>query len=543
MSAPNPQENDNTIRDPRAVKIKRALLSASDKTDIEDFARKLEAFGVEILSTGGTAKMLKDAGIAVKDVSEHTGFPEIMDGRVKTLHPTIHGGILARRDDEAHKQAMSDNNITDIDLVVVNLYPFVETMQSGKGFEECIENIDIGGPAMIRAAAKNHEFVAIVTDPQDYERVLGDMAEHDGAVTYKTRKHLAATAYSLTATYDSNIASWFVSQMDDKFGYPRRISFSGNLKQTLRYGENPHQTAAIYTVDDSVRPGAARATQIQGKELSYNNLNDTDAAFELVSEFDEPAVAIIKHANPCGVALADDPLSAYNQAFTCDPVSAFGGIIALNRTLTKDTAAAIIEKFCEVIIAPDIEVDAIELLKSKKNVRVLTTGGMPERDQDRKMVVRIAGGLLVQDCDNGYITADDLKVVTDREPTAEELKDLLFAFRVAKHVKSNAIVYAKNGATVGIGAGQMSRVDSARIAAWKSEEAAKELGQDEPLAKGSVVASDAFFPFADGLISAAEAGVTAVIQPGGSIRDEEVIEAANERGLAMVMTGMRHFRH
>ena len=543
MSAPKAQESDNTIRDPRAVKIKRALLSASDKTDLEDFARKLEAFGVEILSTGGTAKMLKDAGIAVKDVSDHTGFPEIMDGRVKTLHPTIHGGILARRDDDAHKQAMSDNDISDIDLVVVNLYPFVETMQSGKGFEDCIENIDIGGPAMIRAAAKNHEFVAIVTDPQDYERVLGDMAEHDGAVTYKTRKHLAATAYSLTATYDSNIASWFVSQMDDKFGYPRRISFSGNLKQTLRYGENPHQTAAIYTVDDSVRPGAALSTQIQGKELSYNNLNDTDAAFELVSEFEEPAVAIIKHANPCGVALAEDTLSAYNQAFACDPVSAFGGIIALNRTLTKDTAAAIIEKFCEVIIAPDIEGDAIEVLKSKKNVRVLTTGGMPDKDQDRKMVVRIAGGLLVQDCDNGHITADDLKVVTDREPTEEELKDLLFAFRVAKHVKSNAIVYAKNAATVGIGAGQMSRVDSSRIAAWKSEEAAKELGKDEPLAKGSVVASDAFFPFADGLISAAEAGVTAVIQPGGSIRDEEVIEAANERGLAMVMTGMRHFRH
>ena len=547
MSAPkaqeNDRENDNTIRDPRAVKIKRALLSASDKTDLEDFARKLEAFGVEILSTGGTAKMLKDAGIAVKDVSDHTGFPEIMDGRVKTLHPTIHGGILARRDDDAHKQAMSDNDISDIDLVVVNLYPFVETMQSGKGFEDCIENIDIGGPAMIRAAAKNHEFVAIVTDPQDYDRVLSDMAEHDGAVTYKTRKHLAATAYSLTATYDSNIASWFVSQMDDKFGYPRRISFSGNLKQTLRYGENPHQTAAIYTVDDSVRPGAALSTQIQGKELSYNNLNDTDAAFELVSEFEEPAVAIIKHANPCGVALAEDTLSAYNQAFACDPVSAFGGIIALNRTLTKDTAAAIIEKFCEVIIAPDIEGDAIEVLKSKKNVRVLTTGGMPDKDQDRKMVVRIAGGLLVQDCDNGHIIADDLKVVTDREPTEEELKDLLFAFRVAKHVKSNAIVYAKNGATVGIGAGQMSRVDSSRIAAWKSEEAAKELGQDEALAKGSVVASDAFFPFADGLISAAEAGVTAVIQPGGSIRDEEVIEAANERGLAMVMTGMRHFRH
>ncbi len=537
----NPQEN--VIRDPRAVKIKRALISASNKDGLEDFVRELQARGVEILSTGGTAKMLKDADIPVKDVSEHTGFPEIMDGRVKTLHPTIHGGILARRSDEAHVKAMEDNGITDIDMVVVNLYPFVETVQSGKDFEACIENIDIGGPAMIRAAAKNHEFVAVITDPEDYQRVLDDMEANDGAVTHKTRKHLAATAYSLTATYDSNIASWFVSQMDDKFGYPRRISFSGNLKQTLRYGENPHQSAALYTVDDSVRPGAARATQVQGKELSYNNLNDTDAAFELVSEFDEPTVAIIKHANPCGVASAENTLEAYNRAFICDPVSAFGGIIAFNRTLTKDTAEAIIQKFCEVIIAPDIEGDAIDLLKTKKNVRVLTTGGMPDITQKRRMVNRIAGGLLVQDADIGQVNEEELKVVTDREPTAEEMKDMLFAFRIAKHVKSNAIIYAKDGATVGIGAGQMSRLDSARIAASKSEDAAKALGLDEPLAKGSVVASDAFFPFADGLISAAEAGVTAVIQPGGSIRDEEVIEAANERGLAMVMTGMRHFRH
>ncbi len=537
------EAQEKIIRDPRAIKIKRALLSASDKNGIEDFARKLAERGVELLSTGGTAKMLKEAGIAVKDVSDHTGFPEIMDGRVKTLHPTIHGGILAKRSDDAHIKAMDDNGITDIDMVVVNLYPFVETVQSGKDFEECIENIDIGGPAMIRAAAKNHEFVAIVTDPQDYERVLEDMEAHDGAVTHKTRKQLAATAYALTATYDSNIAGWFVEQMDENFGYPRRISFSGTLKQTLRYGENPHQTAALYTVDDSLRPGAARASQVQGKELSYNNLNDTDAAFELVAEFDEPAVAIIKHANPCGVATGEDTLTAYNRAFACDPVSAFGGIIALNRTLTKDTAEAIIQKFCEVIIAPDIAADAAELLKSKKNVRVLTTGGMPDIQQKRRMVTRVAGGLLVQDSDTGRITEDDLQVVTDREPTPEELEDMLFAFRVAKHVKSNAIIYAKDGATVGIGAGQMSRLDSARIAAKKSEDAAEALGLDEPLAKGSVVASDAFFPFADGLISAAEADVTAVIQPGGSIRDEEVIEAANERGLAMVMTGMRHFRH
>ncbi len=535
--------SENIIRDPNAVKIKRALISVSNKDGVSAFVRKLESYGVEILSTGGTAKMLKDEGIAVVDVSEHTGFPEIMNGRVKTLHPTVHGGILAKRDDAAHVQAMEDNGIVDIDLLVINLYPFVETVQSGKNFDDCIENIDIGGPAMIRAAAKNHDFVTIITDPQDYGKVLEDMDIHKGGVSSRLRKQLAATAYALTATYDSNIASWFVSQMDDEFGFPRRISFSGNLKQTLRYGENPHQNAALYTIDDSLRPGAARATQIQGKELSYNNLNDTNAAFELVSEFDEPSVAIIKHANPCGVASNQDLMEAYKQALACDPVSAFGGIIALNRTLTAEMAAAITKRFVEVIIAPDIEAGAIDFLKKKDKIRVLTTGGMPPRDQARRMVTRIAGGLLVQDVDIGNAEDLDLKVVTDREPTEKEMQDMIFAFRVAKHVKSNAIVYAKDGATVGVGAGQMSRIDSARIAAWKAEEAAKALELDTSLAKGSVVASDAFFPFSDGLISAAEAGVTAVIQPGGSIRDQEVIDAANERGLAMVMTGMRHFRH
>ncbi|MCB1650767.1 MAG: bifunctional phosphoribosylaminoimidazolecarboxamide formyltransferase/IMP cyclohydrolase [Alphaproteobacteria bacterium] len=534
---------DTIIRDPNAVKIRRALISVSDKDGLEDFARKLQAHGVEILSTGGTAKALKSAGLEVKDVSDHTGFPEIMDGRVKTLHPKIHGGILAKRDDESHVRAMEENGIEGIDLLVINLYPFVETVQSGKGFEECIENIDIGGPAMIRAAAKNHKYVAIVTDPQDYEVVLNDMKIHEGGVSAKLRRQLAATAFSLTATYDSNISSWMVGQIGDEFGVPRRISFSGNLKQTLRYGENPHQTAALYTVDGSLRPGAARATQVQGKELSYNNLNDTNAAFELVADLDEPSVAIIKHANPCGVASHKDTLEAYKRALACDPVSAFGGIIAVNRTLTAALAEEIIKRFVEVIIAPDIEGPALDILKKKDKIRVLTTGGMPARDQKRRMVTRIAGGLLVQDVDNGQIGQDDLKVVSDRAPTAQEIADMLFAFRVAKHVKSNAIVYAKDLATVGIGAGQMSRVDSARIAAWKAVEAAKEMGLDAPLTKGGVVASDAFFPFADGLISAAEAGVTAVIQPGGSIRDDEVIEAANERGLAMVMTGMRHFRH
>jgi phosphoribosylaminoimidazolecarboxamide formyltransferase/IMP cyclohydrolase len=527
-----------TIRDPRAVKIKRALLSVSDKEGLVEFAKELVAHGVEILSTGGTAKAMKEAGIDVKDVSDHTGFPEMMDGRVKTLHPTVHGGILSRRDNENHVKAQNDHNIGDIDLVVVNLYPFVQTVATGADYDTCIENVDIGGPAMLRSAAKNHEFVTVVTDPQDYKVVLNDMKENDGATTYKLRQQLAANAYAATATYDSNISSWFAGQIDAD-DYPRRTSFSGTLKQTLRYGENPHQSGALYLVDGSERPGAARATQIQGKELSYNNINDTDAAFELVAEFDDPAVAIIKHANPCGVAIGSDILSAYEEAFRCDTVSAFGGIIALNRTLTADAAKRIIETFSEVIIAPDVEAGALDILKDKKNVRVLTTGSMPDVNDRRRMVTRVAGGLLVQDNDFGVVTKESLKVVSEREPTAEEMQDMLFAFKVAKHVKSNAIVYARDNATVGIGAGQMNRLDSSRIAAMKMKEM---IGEPEKFAH-LVVASDAFFPFADGLIAAAEAGVTAVIQPGGSIRDEEVIKAADERGLAMVYTGMRHFKH
>ena len=531
-----------TIKDPKAVKIKRALLSVSDKEGLIEFAQKLNEYGVEVLSTGGTAKAIKDAGIDVKDVSEHTGFPEMMDGRVKTLHPKVHGGILSRRDNENHVQAQKDHDIGDIDLVVVNLYPFSETVAKGADYDTCIENIDIGGPSMIRSAAKNHEFVTVITDPQDYNSVLEDMADNDGATTFKLRQQLAANAYALTATYDSNISGWFAKSLEEK-EFPRRISFSGTLKQNLRYGENPHQNAALYLVDDHDRPGAALATQIQGKELSYNNINDTDAAFELVAEFDTPAVAIIKHANPCGVATGEDVLAAYESALMCDPVSAFGGIIALNRTLTAKAAKRIIETFSEVIIAPDVEAAALEVLKTKANIRVLTTGGMPDIHEHRKMVTRVAGGLLVQDNDNGVLTRDDLKVVSEREPTEEEMQDMLFAFKVAKHVKSNAIVYVKDGATVGVGAGQMSRLDSSRIAARKAEDAAEAAGLEETLTKGSVVASDAFFPFADGLIAAAEAGVTAIIQPGGSIRDEEIIKAADERGLAMIFTGMRHFRH
>jgi len=531
-----------TIKDPKAVKIKRALLSVSDKEGLIEFAKKLNEYGVEVLSTGGTAKAIKDAGINVKDVSEHTGFPEMMDGRVKTLHPKVHGGILSRRDNENHVQAQKDHDIGDIDLVVVNLYPFSETVAKGADYDTCIENIDIGGPSMIRSAAKNHEFVTIITDPQDYNSVLEDMADNDGATTFKLRQQLAANAYALTATYDSNISGWFAKSLEEK-EFPRRISFSGTLKQNLRYGENPHQNAALYLVDDHDRPGAALATQVQGKELSYNNINDTDAAFELVAEFDTPAVAIIKHANPCGVATGEDVLAAYESALMCDPVSAFGGIIALNRTLTAKAAKRIIETFSEVIIAPDVEAAALEVLKTKANIRVLTTGGMPDIHEHRKMVTRVAGGLLVQDNDNGVLARDDLKVVSEREPTEEEMQDMLFAFKVAKHVKSNAIVYVKDGATVGVGAGQMSRLDSSRIAARKAEDAAEAAGLEAPLTKGSVVASDAFFPFADGLIAAAEAGVTAIIQPGGSIRDEEIIKAADERGLAMIFTGMRHFRH
>jgi len=534
--------NDPMIVDPKTKKIKRALISVSDKFGIEPFARKLSELGVEILSTGGTAKTLAEAGIKVKDVSDHTGFPEIMEGRVKTLHPKIHGGILGKHDNEDHIAVMQAHDIAPIDMVVANLYPFVKTMQSGKPYDECIENIDIGGPAMIRAAAKNHAHVAVVTDPQDYDNVLQELEENDGAITYKMRQSLALTAFSLTATYDSSISSWFALQKE--VATPRRISFSGTLKQNLRYGENPHQNAALYLSDDPVkRPGAALAEQRQGKELSYNNLSDTDAAFELVSEFEDPAVAIIKHANPCGVAIGNNVLNAYKQALLCDQESAFGGIIALNRPLTGELASTIVERFVEVIIAPSIEEDAFDALRRKSNIRVLETGSMPERGQRTRVMKRIAGGLLVQDADNLLLDEDNLRTVTDREPTQKEMDDMLFAFTVAKHVKSNAIVYAQDRRTVGVGAGQMSRVDSCRIAVMKAKKAAQDAGWDEPLTTGSVVASDAFFPFADGLLTAADAGVTAVIQPGGSIRDQEVIDAANERGLAMVFTGMRHFNH
>lgn len=520
------------------VKITRALLSVSDKAGLVDLATALVARGVEILSTGGSAATLRAAGVPVKEVSDHTGFPEVMDGRVKTLHPRIHGGLLGRRD--THADDMARHDIPPIDLLVSNLYPFEATVAKGGDFEDCVENIDIGGPAMVRAAAKNHDFVVVLTDPARYGALMDEMAANGGGTTLAFRRTCAQAAFAHTAAYDAAVSGWFAGQLGDTF--PPVLAFGGRRREVLRYGENPHQQAAFYA-GGPARPGIATAAQVQGKELSYNNLNDTDAAFELAAEFDRPAVAIIKHANPCGVAEAADLAAAYDLALRCDPVSAFGGIIAVNRTLDAATATKIAALFAEVVIAPDAEPEAKAVLAAKKNLRVLLTGAVPDPAAGGMLVKSVAGGFLVQTRDAGRIAAADLKVVTKRAPTDAEMADLLFAFRVAKHVKSNAIVYAKGGATVGIGAGQMSRVDSARIAAIKGAEAATAAGLDTPLTRGSVVASDAFFPFADGLIAAAEAGVTAVIQPGGSIRDAEVIAAADERGLAMVVTGMRHFRH
>ncbi len=520
--------------------IRRALISVSDKTGLAELGRFLVARGIEILSTGGSARALAEAGVAVTEVSTHTGFPEIMDGRVKTLHPKIHGGILARRDLPAHHAAMQEHGIVEIDLVVVNLYPFEATRDSGADYETCVENIDIGGPAMLRAAAKNHAFVTIVTEPQDYAAVMSEIEAGNGTTSQDLRRRLAAAAYAHTAGYDAAIAAWLEGQRGEVF--PQRIASAGRRQQILRYGENPHQQAALY-VGGPPRPGVASARQLQGKELSYNNLNDTNAAFELVAEFEAPTVAIIKHANPCGVASAEALLPAYERALACDPVSAFGGIIALNRALDAATAAEIASLFAEVVIAPEIEEDARRILAEKKNLRVLQTGALPDPAEAGVVHTTIAGGFLTQNRDNGRICEADLRVVTKRGPTPGEMADMIFAFRVAKHVKSNAIVYVKDGATVGVGAGQMSRVDSSRVAAHKAEDAARAAGEDGSRTAGSVVASDAFFPFADGLLAAAAAGATAVIQPGGSMRDEEVIAAADEAGLAMVYTGMRHFRH
>ncbi len=520
------------------VRVTRALISVSDKAGLIPLARALVAHGADILSTGGSARALREAGIPVTEVSAHTGFPEILDGRVKTLTPQIHGGLLGRRDLASHVEQMAAQGIAPIDLLVSNLYPFEATVASGAGEEDCIETIDVGGPAMIRAAAKNHDAVAVVTDPAQYGAVMAELAS--GGTTLATRRCLAAEAFARTAAYDAAIASWFARRENTEF--PPRLAVAGTLKQTLRYGENPHQRAAFYVTGQS-RPGVATARQVQGKELSYNNLNDTDAAIECAAEFERPTVVIVKHANPCGVASADDLATAWDAALRCDPVSAFGGIVAANRRLDEAVAKRIAAIFSEVIVAPDADPAALAVLARKKNLRLLLTGAMPDPAASGMTIRSVAGGFLAQTRDAGRVVPGDLRVVTKRAPDARERDDLLFAFRVCKHVKSNAIVYAKDGATACIGAGQMSRVDSARIAAMKSAEVARAAGLEAPLAVGSVVASDAFFPFADGLEAAIEAGATAVIQPGGSIRDAEVIEAADRAGIAMVFTGMRHFRH
>ncbi|QHI95929.1 bifunctional phosphoribosylaminoimidazolecarboxamide formyltransferase/IMP cyclohydrolase [Aristophania vespae] len=530
------------MTDENRLPLRRALLSVSDKEGLVELARALVEQNVEILSTGGSARTLREAGIAVQEVSEHTGFPEILDGRVKTLVPWIHGGILGRRDNKEHLAQMEAHNIAPIDLVCVNLYPFSATVASGADAETCIENIDIGGPAMVRAAAKNFQHVVILTAPAQYKEFLAALKQ--GGTTLTERRQWASSAYAHTASYDSMIASWFVQEQTPKgeVALPETVTISGKRGALLRYGENPHQQAAFYQTGEK-RFGLATARQVQGKELSYNNLNDTDAAFEAVAEFSEPSVVIVKHANPCGVASRPTLLQAWEAALRCDPVSAFGGIVALNRKLDLATAEQISTIFTEVVVAPEADSEAIELLAKKKNLRLLLTEGVPDPTEAGLVVRSVSGGFLAQSRDNGHVSLESLKVVTKRAPSEQEMKDLLFAFRVAKHVKSNAVIYAKDQATVGIGAGQMSRVDSARIAARKSEDAAQAAGLKEALTVGSVAASDAFFPFADGLESVVAAGATAVIQPGGSIRDQEVIDAANKAGIAMVFTGMRHFRH
>ncbi len=528
---------------PDLVRVRRALLSVADKTGLVKFARKLAEYDVELVSTGGTYKELSDAGLAVRDISELTNFPEIMDGRVKTLHPKVHGGILAIRGEAEHIDAMGEHNIQPIDLVVSNLYPFEKTVASGADYANCVENVDIGGPTLIRASAKNHAYVAIVTNPVDYDDIGEALDENEGSLPYSLRQKLAQTAYARTAAYDAAISNWFAESLG--IDAPEYRTIGGKLAEVMRYGENPHQTAAFYKTGDG-RKGVATAQQLQGKKLSYNNINDTDAAFELVAEFEaekQAAVAIIKHGNPCGFAVADTQKQAYLRALACDPVSAFGGIIALNKPLDEETAAEIVKILTEVIIAPDVDPIANRMIASRKNMRLLVTSGMPNPRDSGLYAKTVSGGILVQGRDNAVVDDMELKTVTKRAPTEKELVDLKIAFKVAKYVKSNAIIYVRDGATVGVGAGQMSRVDSSRIAARKAVDAAELAEQDTPMTVGSVVASDAFFPFADGLLSAIEAGATAVIQPGGSMRDNEVIAAADEAGIAMVFTGHRHFRH
>ncbi|HEV2595628.1 MAG TPA: bifunctional phosphoribosylaminoimidazolecarboxamide formyltransferase/IMP cyclohydrolase [Sphingomicrobium sp.] len=526
------------------VPVRRALISLSDKSGLQELAAGLARHGVEIVSTGGTAAKLRQDGGRVRDITELTGFPEMMDGRVKTLHPKVHGALLGVRDNPEHAAAMEQHGIAPIDLVVVNLYPFLNTVMSGADRDTVIENIDIGGPSMVRSAAKNHAHVAVVTDPNDYAALLDELDRTGGCTSFELRKKFASKAFALTAAYDSTISQWFAFA-DQSEQFPPTLVRASTLKMPLRYGENPHQKAALYLPIGPAARGVAQAEQLQGKELSYNNLNDANAALELVSEFRNgpPTIVIVKHANPCGVATRERLVDAWAEALSCDSVSAFGGIVATNRTLDQATAEAIASIFTEVVVAPDADADARAIFARKKNLRLLLTGPLPDPARSGQTIAMIAGGILIQDRDNGSVTSEQLKCVTKRQPTEQEVRDCLFAWTVAKHVKSNAIVYAKDGATAGIGAGQMNRRDSARIAAAKAVEAAETHGWPVPRTVGSAVASDAFFPFADGLLAAAEAGATAVIQPGGSIRDDEVIAAADEAGLTMLFTSMRHFRH
>jgi len=529
---------------PDRVAPKRALISLSDKTGLEEAARTLHGLGVELVSTGGTRAAIAGFGLPVKDVADLTGFPEMMDGRVKTLHPVVHGGLLGVRDAADHAEAMATHNIGPIDIVWVDLYPFESTVASGAGFDAVVENIDIGGPAMIRSGSKNHGYVAVCVDQASVAELL-EALKADGTTDLALRKRLAARAFARTAAYDAAVSGWFAQQVGDTA--PARKSIAGSLAQTLRYGENPHQTGAFYRTGpfsgDLARPGVAHARQLQGKELGYNNIADADAAYELVAEFEAPACVIVKHANPCGVAVGSDLATAYARALECDAVSAFGGVIAVNRSLTGADARLITDIFTEVVIAPGANEEARAIFAAKKNLRLLLTDGLPDPLAAGEVYRSVAGGFLVQSRDRSRIAPADLKIVTRRQPTPQEIEDMLFAFTVAKHVKSNAIVYAKDGQTAGIGAGQMNRRDSARIAAIRAREAGEAKGLAHSLAQGSACASEAFFPFADGLLEAVAAGATAVIQPGGSIRDDEVIAAADEAGVAMAFTGVRVFRH
>ncbi len=519
------------------IKIKTALISVSDKSGLDKVVQSLKEHNIKIVSTGGTAKSIAAMGVDVTDVSSLTNFPEMMDGRVKTLHPNVHGGLLSKRDDKNHVQSQKEHDIEDIDLIIVNLYPFEETIKSEKNEEICIENIDIGGPAMLRSAAKNHKFVTVITDAEDYDALIDELKKNKGSTTLEFRKRLAAKTFSTTAYYDSLISNWFYRGKIEKVA---KFSTAGKLSSTLRYGENPHQSASLYksSIQNS---GIPQATLLQGKELSYNNINDADAALQLIREFEEatPTVAIIKHANPCGVASGSTLHEAYTKAFSCDTTSAFGGIIALNQTIDKDSAEEIVKIFTEVIIAPDITDEAKAIFKSKNNLRVLILNSLHKKNNSQNFK-SIEGGILVQSNDDENTNKSDLKVVTEKKPSDSEIQDMLFAFKVCKHVKSNAIIYVKNKKTIGIGAGQMSRVDSAKIASQKNSEMEK---SEENSLENSVVASDAFFPFADGLLVTISSGAKAVIQPGGSVKDDDVIEAANKAGISMVFTGVRHFRH